>query len=127
MIKQLECNDILNGACITDGNCGTNEFCDHDFPNPVGKCSPGLLDGKACLRDRYCESKRCHLFVCEKRMQLKDGPCKIEADCPDDQYCHKIPDTDGLHICADRKNSGSCLRDKHCLSNRCHLFQCVKQ
>lgn len=118
--------NLLKGACITDDSCNASEYCDHDFPNPVGKCTQGYAEGESCLMDRKCASKRCSLFKCEKRLQMKDGPCKINTDCPDDQYCSKIPETDGLRICTDRKAFGACYKDSQCLSNHCHLFQCTK-
>ncbi len=118
--------DILNGACLTDTNCGTTEYCDHDFPNPIGRCKTGYEPGENCFRDKHCASKRCHLFKCEKRLQMKDGPCKINEDCPETQYCSRLPNTDDLHMCTDRKNIGACLKNSQCISDKCHLFTCVK-
>jgi hypothetical protein len=103
-----------------------SEYCDHDFPNPVGKCKLGSEAGQSCLRDRHCASKRCHFLKCANRLKMKDGPCKIDSDCPDDQYCMKLPNTDDLRMCTNRNILGACLKDSECLSGRCHLFTCVK-
>ena len=118
--------DLMPSTCVTDSNCRSHEFCDHDFPNPFGKCAKGKSEGEMCMFDRHCASKRCSYFRCEKRVQLKDGPCKISADCPDDQFCDDIEGSDDLRKCYDRKCFGTCRKDSQCLSDRCHLFTCIK-
>ena len=50
----------------------------------------GAKEGTGCLRDRSCESKKCRFFRCEKRIAVKDGPCKHSSDCLNDQYCDDI-------------------------------------
>ena len=45
----------------------------------------GAKEGDICLRDRACESKKCRFFRCEKRIAVKDGPCKKSADCLNNQ------------------------------------------
>jgi hypothetical protein len=118
--------DILGGGCITDGMCRPTEYCDHDFPNPIGKCKMGQEEGQGCFRDRYCASKICSFFKCKKRIQIRNGPCKISADCPDDQFCDDIPNREDLRQCFDRKCLGSCRKDSQCRSDKCHLFICAK-
>jgi hypothetical protein len=118
--------DIIDSKCIKDSNCKSDEYCDHDFPNPIGECRVGHPEKHTCLLDRHCASKRCSFFRCKKRIQVKDGPCKITADCLDHQYCDEIKDRDDLRQCVDRKCIGICSKDSQCLSNNCHLFICIK-
>lgn len=118
--------DLFDNRCVFDSTCRSAEYCDRDFPNPFGRCKPGLLEGAKCFMDRYCASKRCSYFSCEKRIQVANGPCSISADCPDNQYCDDIPGRDDLRQCFDRKCIGSCSKDSQCLSDQCHLFTCVK-
>jgi hypothetical protein len=119
--------DIIDSKCIKDSNCKSDEYCDHDFPNPIGECKEGHGEKHSCLLDRHCASKRCSFFRCKKRIQVKDGPCKITADCLEDQYCAEIKDRDDLRACVNRKCAGVCSKDSQCMSNNCHLFICIKQ
>jgi hypothetical protein len=118
--------DLIDGKCLVDNNCKSDEYCDHDFPNPIGACKTGHDQGHSCLFDRHCASKRCHFFRCKKRIQIKDGPCKINADCTDKQHCTDIKERDDLRQCVDRKCTGVCSKDSQCLSNKCTLFVCIK-
>lgn len=121
----IDAFDIL-GKCLTDSSCRSSQYCDRDFPNPFGKCVDGYPEGSRCLMDRYCESKQCSFFKCKKRIQVKDGPCAVSADCIDDQYCDDIPGRKDLRQCFDRKCIGTCSKDSQCLSDKCHFFTCVK-
>ena len=117
---------ILNGVCLRSSNCGPTEYCDRDFPNPVGKCKEGYVSGKHCLADRYCASKKCSFFVCKGQEKIRDGKCekKLEhTDCPSNQYCKKNDDDE--YKCMNRKCRGFCKRSAECMSNKCHLFTCV--
>jgi hypothetical protein len=108
--------------CLRSSNCGPTEYCDHDFPNPVGKCREGLASGERCLRDKYCKSKKCTLFHCEQIDRILDGACDEELknmDCPETQYCKESK-------CVNRKCLGLCKRDRECMSDNCHLFTCVR-
>ena len=125
IIKKTQ-NELLAGKCLRDNNCEPTQYCDHDFPNPIGDCVEGLKENESCLRDRKCASKQCSYFKCKKRIQVKDGPCKLDADCPNDQFCDKMPDRDDLKKCIDRKCIGLCKHNHQCSSNKCHLFTCVK-
>ncbi len=118
--------DLMPDTCVTDSNCRSAEYCDHDFPNPFGKCAKGKDEKEMCMFDRHCASKRCSLFRCERRLQIRDGPCKISADCPDDQYCDDIEGSKDLRKCYNRKCLGTCRKDSQCLSDKCHLFTCIK-
>jgi hypothetical protein len=118
---------ILN-HCLVDSSCSTKEYCDKDLLNPIGKCKIGDPEGSICLRNRKCESKRCEFFKCKKRISIKDSLCKTSADCPEDQYCDDVPDKeDKLMQCVDRKCIGFCRKDSQCLSDKCHLFSCVRK
>lgn len=125
-VQDREARGLIGNKCLLDTNCNTIQYCDQEFPNPVGTCKDGHKEGEACLKDSHCASKQCHFFKCKKRIEVKDGPCKISADCNDQQYCDEIPGRKELKQCFDRKCKGSCLKDSECLSNNCHLFQCVK-
>ena len=128
IIKSGEINcSLLFGTvdkCLLDSNCESTAYCDHDFPNPFGKCVKGADDGSLCVRDRYCASKKCSFFKCKVRKHQRDGICKTHIDCSPDQYCKKN-DQDEMR-CIDRKCSGGCFNDYECISERCHLFSCVK-
>lgn len=113
------------GKCLTESNCASDEYCDRDFPNPIGECKKGAAEGRYCFRDKHCASKRCSLFRCKPRIQKRNGPCKVNADCPDNQFCKKLEND--LRQCYNRKCIGSCFRDQECLSNRCHIFVCIKK
>lgn len=118
--------DIL-GKCVADSSCKIEEYCNKDFPNPFGLCKQGLKVGELCLKDSKCSSKRCHFFVCKERLTMRDGPCKVQQDCPVDQFCNKIENTDNLRKCVNRKCKGVCKTNSECLSNKCHLFICTNQ
>ncbi len=113
-------------SCLMSSNCGPTEYCHRDLPNPIGECRPGYSAGTACFRNSVCASKKCSLFVCEGRDKIKDGKCDKElknADCPADQYCKEIDDE---YRCTNRKCIGFCKKDSQCISDKCHLFTCVK-
>lgn len=76
---KVESLDLLGDRCLLDSQCRTTQYCETDFPNPVGDCKDGKDEGELCLRDRTCASKKCHFFKCKKRLQVKDGPCKISV------------------------------------------------
>lgn len=118
--------DLIDGKCLSDSSCKVTEYCERDFPNPFGSCVAGHEESHSCLFDRHCASKRCHYFRCKKRIQIRNGPCKISADCPDDQFCDDIKDRDDLRQCFNRKCVGTCRKDSQCLSDKCHLFTCVR-
>jgi hypothetical protein len=111
-------SDLL-GKCLSNSNCKSTEYCDRELLSPLGECKQGLENGKACLKNSICASKRCSLFRCVERNKFKDGQCKMHQDCPNDQYCND--DT-----CLDRKCRGFCKLDAECMSNQCHLFRCVR-
>jgi hypothetical protein len=67
--------DLIDGKCITDSSCKSNEFCDRDLLNPFGLCKVGHEEGHACLFDSHCASKQCSFFRCKKPIMVKDGPC----------------------------------------------------
>lgn len=50
--------------CLFDSQCPGTATCDQTFPNPIGYCKEGLPPKSACLRDKQCASKNCHLFKC---------------------------------------------------------------
>ena len=113
--------DLLAGRCLVDSGCEITQYCDRDFPNPVGKCIDGLPAGKSCLRDRHCASKDCSFFTCKERMRVRDGPCKSSIDCPLNQYCDDIPNRDEFRMCYDRKCIGSCRKDSQVSENNVKL------
>jgi len=111
--------------CITDSECKPNEYCDHKGVNPFGKCAVGYPDNEKCTFDRHCRSKNCHLFKCVGKALVKDGPCTKDHhdECLPEQYCSKSK----KYHCKDRKCSGWCKKDFHCLSNNCRrskFFRC---
>lgn len=116
----------LFGKCVTDSECEYNQYCDHNGINPIGACKIGFEDRQACMLDRHCRSKHCHLFKCAPRERVKDGPCN-EADhsqCISEQYCSHI---DGKkYKCKNRKCHGFCGKDAHCLTNVCSLLRCKR-
>jgi hypothetical protein len=116
---------IFGDRCLKDGSCGPTQYCDHDFPNPFGKCKEGLVDGSACIRDSRCASKKCSFFFCASRNRVVNGTCQINADCLSYQYCGSNKKRSGS-ICKDRKCMGFCSKNKHCMSNNCHLLTCMK-
>ena len=118
---------FTNAMCLRSSNCDPTEYCDRDFPNPLGKCKQGSDNGEACVLDKYCASKRCKLFKCVGREQIRDGLCRKElksADCPENQRCKEV--SDDRYECVNRKCLGWCKRNTDCMSNKCHLFVCVK-
>ena len=127
LMKLGDCYDFTNGFCITSTNCGSTQYCSRDLPNPIGKCKDGYKDGESCLRNKYCESKRCSFFKCVSRDKSKDGMCDKKwknTDCLASQYCNEV--SDGVYKCVDRKCIGICRKNSQCLSDKCHLFTCVK-
>ncbi len=127
LIRTLKSFDLTNGFCLTSSNCGSTQYCDRDLPNPIGKCKEGYKEGERCIRDKHCASKRCNFFKCVSREKVKDGLCNKKwknTDCPENQYCEEIEDE--KYKCIDRKCLGLCKRNSQCLSDRCHLFTCVK-
>jgi hypothetical protein len=127
LASSLNTRRELFGKCLTDSNCKSNEYCDQDFPNPLGECKTGKKDGELCLKDSKCASKRCSFLTCKARLQTLNGPCKVALDCQNTQFCEEIKDTDGLKKCVDRKCKGVCKKDSECSSNKCHLFVCVNE
>jgi hypothetical protein len=136
----------LLGKCISDHECKPIEYCDHNGINPIGSCKVGKESDKSCLLDRYCQSKNCHHLKCVARKPVKDGnkinklfiffnstltkinlkgPCVKDqhTDCLEDQYCSK---KDNEYRCKDRRCSGVCIKDAHCLSNNCRFLICKK-
>lgn len=114
--------DLSGGMCLKSSNCGPTQFCDHDFPNPIGKCKDGLEAGERCLRDKYCKSKKCSLFHCEAVARIMNGSCDKKLkniDCPPSQYCKDDK-------CVNRKCLGFCRKNSQCMSDHCHLLTCVK-
>ena len=109
------------GVCISDKECKPTEYCDHHLPNPFGDCKTGYKIGGACIFDRHCSSKHCHLLKCVNRKAVKNGPCeKYKHDeCIPEQFCNKDK-------CKDRKCSGWCLHNYECSSGNCDFFRCRK-
>lgn len=66
--------DVIDFGCLKDSNCGGAEFCDRDFPNPLGRCTAGLEAGSKCLLSRYCASKKCNFFRCSPRLTVNKVP-----------------------------------------------------
>jgi hypothetical protein len=115
----------LFNKCISDHECKTNEYCDHSGINPIGKCTIGKELKTSCMFDRHCQSKHCHLMRCVARKPVKDGPCapNEHSECIPSQYCSSKQDT---HKCRNRKCSGLCTKDAHCVSNKCSFLMCKK-
>lgn len=116
---------LIGERCLTDSQCRSSQYCSHSFLNPLGECIQGDEEGKRCVMDRYCASKKCSFFKCKKQILVKDGPCKRSADCLDTQYCDDIKGRD-LRQCFDRKCTGSCKKDSQCMSDKCHFFTCTR-
>lgn len=114
------------GKCLSDSECKKNEYCDHHGINPFGSCKAGKDNNQTCVMDRYCKSKVCHHLKCMARKPVKDGPCSKDQhqECIPEQYCHHVKKEE--YICSNRKCSGLCGKDVHCLSNKCSLFHCKK-
>ena len=114
----------LKGHCLTDKDCKQHEYCDHTGLNPIGSCKAGKENKEMCAFDRHCKSKVCHLLRCQARKPVRDGPCTKDQhdECLPEQYCSKTK----KYICQDRKCSGFCSKDYHCVSNSCRLFYCKK-
>ena len=115
----------LFNKCITDHDCKAHEFCDHTGINPFGSCRTGKELKSSCVFDRHCKSKHCHLMKCVAKKPVKDAPCapNEHSECIQNQYCsHK----EKTYRCRDRSCSGYCLKDVHCISNKCSLFKCKK-
>jgi hypothetical protein len=111
--------------CISDHECQPTEYCDHTGINPLGKCHAGKNLKESCVFDRHCKSKHCHLLKCVARKPVKDGPCapNEHSECIQTQYCsHK----ENIYKCRDRSCGGMCLKDAHCLTNKCKVFKCQK-
>lgn len=116
---------LIGEKCLTDSQCRSSEYCNRNFPNPFGECIQGDSEGKGCIMDRYCASKKCSFFKCKKQILIKDGPCKRSADCLDSQYCDDIEGRK-LRQCFDRKCTGSCRKNSQCMSDKCHFFTCTR-
>ena len=117
------------GKCISDHDCKQHEYCDHTGINPFGSCKDGKDTNQTCVFDRHCKTKQCHLLKCVKKKPVRDGVCEkdMHSDCIPEQYCHhEKKDKKDLYVCADRKCSGFCLKDVHCLTNKCKLARCEK-
>jgi len=124
---QQERRSVLNmlNKCVTDKDCKQQEFCDHHGINPIGSCKVGHETNHSCVFDRHCRSKICHLLKCVNKKPVKDGPCTKDHhdECLPTQYCsHQTK----VYQCRDRKCSGLCGKDAHCLSNECSIFKCKK-
>jgi hypothetical protein len=48
----------------------------------------------------------------------------MHQECIETQYCHHV--NKDVYKCADRKCHGLCIKDAHCLTNKCHLLQCKR-
>lgn len=108
------------GKCIVDKDCRNHEFCDHQWPNPIGTCTEGTKNGGTCAMDRYCSSKQCHIFKCVARKPVLDGPCQSHDECVAEQYCkNKLK-------CHNRTCKGWCKHSFECMSNKCNFFRCDK-
>jgi hypothetical protein len=124
---EKERRSVLNmlNKCITDKDCKPQEYCDHHGINPIGSCKQGHETNHSCVFDRHCRSKICHLLKCVNKKPVKDGPCteNHHEECLPTQYCsHQSK----AYQCKDRKCSGLCGKDAHCLSNDCSVFKCKK-
>lgn len=112
---------VIN-VCFKDSECGDKaKFCDHHFPNPMGSCAKKHKNGEKCTFDRHCMSDKCNWNKCVASKPKKDGPCSKEQhhECIDSQYCSS------QNRCKDRHaNGGGCIKDQHCMSNKCSLFKC---
>jgi hypothetical protein len=111
--------------CISDHECKPTEYCDHTGINPLGKCHAGKETKESCVFDRHCKSKNCHLMKCVARKPVRDGPCAANehSECIQSQYCsHK----ENIYKCRDRLCHGMCLKDAHCITNKCKLLRCQR-
>lgn len=116
---------LLN-KCISDHECGNNEYCDHVGVNPIGSCHQGKDLEQKCLFDRHCRSKYCHHFRCVSKKPVKDGPCtkNNHMECIESQYCSSTGKNG--YVCKNRKCSGVCIKDAHCISDKCSFFACKR-
>lgn len=124
--RQLKNPLKLFNKCISDHECKPDQFCDHTGINPIGSCADGKKLNDSCFFDRHCKSKNCHLLKCVNRKPVKDGPCTkdIHSECLPEQYCSNRDSK--IYKCRDRKCSGVCSKDAHCISNKCSLLLCKK-
>ena len=135
------------GKCLTDSECKQYEYCDHHRYG-IGECKAGILNrfidlknryclsnclitkGKennvTCIFDRHCRSKVCHHLKCVAKKPVKDGPCtkNQHIECIPEQYCHH--EKKDIYFCVNRKCSGLCVKNEHCLSNKCEWLSCKK-
>ena len=125
--EDRERRSIFN-KCISDHECKPMEFCDHSGINPLGSCKVGKELKSTCVFDRHCKSKVCHHMKCVNKKPVKDGPCNPHehAECLPTQYCSSKNSSKDLHKCRDRKCTGMCTKDAHCISNKCTFFSCKK-
>ncbi|CAF0925631.1 unnamed protein product [Brachionus calyciflorus] len=116
---------LSNGSDSKNQQGPTDEFCDHTGINPIGSCKEGKKVNDSCVFDRHCRTKNCHLFKCVSRKPVRDGPCTEDthSECIPEQYCSSREKT---FKCRDRKCSGMCSKDAHCLSNKCSVLFCKK-
>ena len=68
----------------------------------------------------------CHHLKCVAKKPVIDGPCTKDqhTECIPEQYCHH--EKKDIYVCINRKCSGLCAKNEHCLSNKCDLFHCKK-
>lgn len=114
------------GKCISDSECKPNEYCEHSGINPFGSCKIGKENKQSCVFDRHCRSKICHHLKCTSKKPVKDGVCSKDQheECIAEQYCHHVKKEE--YKCINRKCSGLCIKDAHCLSKNCSLLHCKK-
>ena len=119
----------LMGKCISDHECKTHEYCDHTGINPFGSCKQGKETNHTCVFDRHCKTKNCHLLKCVTKKPVKDGVCTKDthSECIPEQYCHhEIKNKKDFYKCINRKCSGFCSKDAHCIANKCKFLRCEK-
>jgi hypothetical protein len=54
-------------------------------------------------------------------LKIGQGPL-MHNECIETQYCHRV--LKDMYRCEDRKCEGLCLKNAHCLTNKCDLIQC---
>ena len=106
-------------ACTKDSHCSPSRHCANrlKFWEP-NTCRKGLEHGSLCVRDRQCESKKCHAGRC--------GDCERDSDCKSGQYCSgkNLLIFKANRCEAGLKHGSFCVRDRQCESGKCHAGRC---
>ena len=75
------------GACLADGECNANEYCDIADGAFSGICRSGCRDNASCGAGQECFEHACRVT-----------PCGGDADCPTGRYCDNGTCTDGCRM-----------------------------